>query len=373
MPTNSHPPSDTRPRFEFYPLDSTKLQCVEIDHFPFVIGRAASASLQINSTSVSREHAEIDRTPTGFCLRDRDSTNGTSLNGRPVHEAPLVDGDLVTIADIELTFLCAALGRLQRTLTKPLPRKKPAAELPGTTPELALARGLSEVLLLQALPQEWNTIVDVETDEQLWSTARMLSPLDEVIAQGDAKSPTRVASRLELLSWHLAAEEFDARGNHGGLLLEILHRESLDERLVAALDEVAELLSSPRRVGLRINWEWATATPESQHLLEHVVDHGYALVLDEFADGAASIEAMNNLVPHCLVLSKQVVREVAQQPRRLQRLEIVQTACSAKGIEVALPVGTADDDLRACRDLGIHLLQHPATALAAKPFAAAHA
>lgn len=373
MPSNSHPPSDTRPRFEFYPLDSTKLQCVELDQFPFVIGRAASASLQINSTSVSREHAEVVRTPTGFCLRDRDSTNGTSLNGRPVREAPLVDGDLVTIADVELTFLCAALGRLQRTLTKPLPRKKPAAELPGTTPELALARGLCEVLLLQALPLEWNTIIDARTDAQLWSAGHVLAPLDDVIAQGNAKSPTRVASRLELLSWHLAAEEFDARGNHGGLLLEVMHSESLDERLVAALDEVASLLSSPHRLGLRINWEWATATPEVQYLLERVVDRGYAVVLDEFADGAASIEAMNNLAPDCLVLSKQVVREVAQQPRRLQRLEIVQTACSAKGIEVALPAGTAEEDLVACRDLGIHLIQHSASGSASKSYAAAHA
>lgn len=367
------PDGDVRPRFEYYPLDSTKLQTVEIDEFPFVIGRSASASFQINSTSVSREHAEIVRTPTGFCVRDLGSTNGTSVNGRPVRETPIVDGDSVSIADVEMTFVCTSMNRLQRTLTKPLPRKKPAAELPGASPELSATRSLSEALLLQAIPLEWSHLADTASGDVLMSTARVMPPLDDQLSQADAKTPTRVAARLELLAWHLAAEQVDDRPQTEGLLLRVTQQESLDQRLLNAVDEVAGVLAAPRPIGVIVNWEWATATPDTLRLLSRLQQQGHRVVYDEFAGGGGGIEAMELAVPDYLVLSSQMVQDVANQPRRMQRLEIVHAACSAQHIEVALPASISAADQQACRDLGIHVAQQR-TRLAAgsELLAAAH-
>jgi putative nucleotidyltransferase with HDIG domain len=45
------------------------------------VGRLASLEVVLDDTSVSRRHAEIQKTPDGWYVRDLDSTNGTYVNG----------------------------------------------------------------------------------------------------------------------------------------------------------------------------------------------------------------------------------------------------------------------------------------------------
>ena len=362
---------DVRPRFEYYPLDSPKLHTIDIDDFPFIIGRSASASFQINSTSVSREHAEVVRTPTGFCLRDLGSTNGTCRNGTPVREAPLVDGDSVSIADIELTFVCTSMGRLQRTLTKPLPRKKPVGVVPGTTPELAAARTLNEALLLQVIPLNWSYLADTTTGGALMTVSRVMAPLDETMGQADAKLPSRAASRLELLGWQLGVEQYQTHAGAGPLLLGVVHRESLDQRLPEALLELEDSLPSVPELGVCVPWEWATATPDSMRLVARLREQGRLVVFDEFSGGSGSVSSMDMATPDYLLLSKQVTQDIAQQPRRLQRLEIVLAECASRGVDVALGAGISEEDKLACHELGITIAQQSSPQVAPQYLAGA--
>lgn len=357
MLSTSTPNRDARPRFEFYPLDSPRLQTVHVEEFPFIIGRTSGASLQINSTSVSREHAEIAATPTGYCIRDLNSTNGTSVNGRRVKESPLVDGDSVSVADAELTFICTSMGRLQRTLTKPLPGRKPGADLPDIPAEVVAARSMSEALLLQAIPLEWRRLCCDVTQQVLLSSARMLPPLREWMASADAKYPTSVASRLELLGWQLSAEQLSQQPATGGLLLSVNQREMLDDRLIDAVDDLSGLLGPQHEIGVALHWEWATDVPETARLLERLRERGVVIAHDEFSGGGSCIESMDQAAPDYLLLSSQVVRGAADQPRRLQRLELVQAACDVRGIRAVTPAGVSEDDKQLCRQIGIQISQ----------------
>jgi FHA domain/Domain of unknown function (DUF1707) len=81
-------------------------------HFPrgtgssFSIGRDAQCDLAIDHMSVSRRHAQLDRTPDGWLLSDLRSTNGTRLNGwRLRGQVPVRPGDLVRFGDLEVYFL----------------------------------------------------------------------------------------------------------------------------------------------------------------------------------------------------------------------------------------------------------------------------
>ena len=104
--------NDDRPRFEYYPANSPTLRTVYVEKLPFTIGRGEGTGLQINSTSVSREHAVLSKTSTGYQLKDLQSTNGTAINGEQVTEADLHDGDSIGIADVKLTFICSSMGPL---------------------------------------------------------------------------------------------------------------------------------------------------------------------------------------------------------------------------------------------------------------------
>lgn len=72
---------------------------------PTVIGRSESCSIRVSDTQVSREHCDLTPSPDGtWVLRDRASRNGTTLNGKPIHERTLRDGDTITVGPARITY-----------------------------------------------------------------------------------------------------------------------------------------------------------------------------------------------------------------------------------------------------------------------------
>lgn len=68
------------------------------------LGRSEDNQIQIARPGVSRRHALIVATPSGFTIKDLQSQNGTFVNGERITERPLVDGDCILIGNAELTF-----------------------------------------------------------------------------------------------------------------------------------------------------------------------------------------------------------------------------------------------------------------------------
>jgi len=87
--------------------DSQGRRVVVLDRPQFLIGRRTAADLQIVSTDVSREHAEIVQDEGRYLLRDRGSRYGTFVNGEQVTERLLEHGDRIRLGRtdaIELVF-----------------------------------------------------------------------------------------------------------------------------------------------------------------------------------------------------------------------------------------------------------------------------
>jgi pSer/pThr/pTyr-binding forkhead associated (FHA) protein len=68
------------------------------------VGRGFSADVQLEDQSVSRRHAILHQRPTGLRILDDRSANGTFVNGRRVTAAELVDGDVVVLGRVVLTY-----------------------------------------------------------------------------------------------------------------------------------------------------------------------------------------------------------------------------------------------------------------------------
>ena len=71
---------------------------------PIVIGRLSSCDIPLGDPQVSRRHAEVRRDPEGFTVFDLGSTNGTVVNGSPVRERRLADGDELRIGSATIRF-----------------------------------------------------------------------------------------------------------------------------------------------------------------------------------------------------------------------------------------------------------------------------
>jgi Protein of unknown function (DUF3662)/FHA domain len=70
-----------------------------------VIGRGSDVDVQLADTGVSRRHGEVLLQSTGqYAYRDLGSTNGSKVNGRKVHEVPLVDGDRIELGRSVLVY-----------------------------------------------------------------------------------------------------------------------------------------------------------------------------------------------------------------------------------------------------------------------------
>lgn len=67
--------------------------------------REATWEIRLTDRAVSRPHARIERSESGFTLIDLNSANGTLLNDKPVTgPVPLNDGDVISAGESRLVF-----------------------------------------------------------------------------------------------------------------------------------------------------------------------------------------------------------------------------------------------------------------------------
>ena len=67
------------------------------------IGRDPASMVFLDNLGVSRKHAKIEPTESGYRLTDLQSSNGTFLNEQPVQESDLKDGDQLQIGKFTVT------------------------------------------------------------------------------------------------------------------------------------------------------------------------------------------------------------------------------------------------------------------------------
>lgn len=89
--------------------DGERSRDLELDADRVVIGRLPGCDVRLESTGISREHAELARARDSWRVRDLGSRNGTRLNGRRVEDAAVVEGDSIVLAD-DVTLELLRLG-----------------------------------------------------------------------------------------------------------------------------------------------------------------------------------------------------------------------------------------------------------------------
>ena len=80
-----------------------------LDHDVTTAGRHPDSDIFLDDITVSRRHAEIVRSGSGFAVRDVGSLNGTYLNRERIDDsAPLTNGDELQVGKFKLVFVAGS-------------------------------------------------------------------------------------------------------------------------------------------------------------------------------------------------------------------------------------------------------------------------
>ncbi len=77
---------------------------IPLDKAVITLGRDRANQVILDSPIVSRRHAQIRLRFGHYVLFDLGSTSGTKVNGKPIQEATLQPGDVITLADTSLIY-----------------------------------------------------------------------------------------------------------------------------------------------------------------------------------------------------------------------------------------------------------------------------
>ena len=313
--------------------------------------------LRIDSDRVSREHAIIVEEGGRFRVRDPGSTNGTFLNGRQIDESPLNDGDILLIADVELTFL---VGRRQRTgsaVTQPIDFGS-AADKADTGPIAIIrqVRRFHEVLTHRCIDNLFQPIGALESGQVLGYEAVEQSDHPE---QGWMKAQKlllstecRLTSRIRQLRRMLAAEESLDFPAGTSVFLKIHSSEIGDDWLLDSLLDLRKAIRKDHRIVIEIPDSTVSDTSYFGRFYDRLVEAGMGIAYHDFSGGASHLIHHKAVSPDFVKLAPSFVPSVSGNGHDRRQLQTVVQASRELGSEVIATAIDSEEDADICRDLG---------------------
>ena len=342
-------------------LEDGAVQHVRIASSPFRVGRRRGMELRLQSPSISSHHAEILLREGKPYVSDRNSTNGTFVNGfRIEEETQLDDGDIVQFANICLRVYNRS--------------NDPASQAPGVVATAANATefheskdqalGLARFSVLiseRAVMPHFQPVVDLGgagiTGYELLGRSRLFgltSPREMFLA---AKRLDREAE----LSRMLRSEGVKAARKIPGdfQLFVNLHPHELSDlkTLFASVGELREEYPL-QQISLEVHAQTQFKKTMLADLAAGLSDMNVGLVFDDFGDGHARLMELIELGPACVKFEKQFIQGAhkfpAGQKKRLsaliRMLGDVDITPLAKGVE-------CEADATVCSEMGFKWAQ----------------
>ncbi len=208
----------------------------------------------------------FEKSPGVYCLRDLKSTNGTFVNGQRIQEIELQDGDLLAVANFELTFTSNRAGPQPYTMTQMMTAGDFDVKSRTRAAELLQNLRLNSEALLQGLGavrfdlfalrdgaiRGYEALISRE-EMQLpgANTRRMLLDLN-----------CALALRLRYIDRLLALEQSMQLPHDGPILFRLTPAEAAAESFFASLCALEHLTQDAHRVILAIPYETAKTDPE---------------------------------------------------------------------------------------------------------------
>ena len=169
----------------------------------WVMGRDRRLTLSLKDQWMSRRHAAIQYiTNEGFYLVDLNSTNGSFVNGEPVHQRLLLqDGDLIRLGSLAIYFF---LGQSSQTLESVSPEILAQIEaMQVKSPPSAFKQKLASIAedeLISEIPEDTSVVMSQRIPSEEPTSPTSLPQLS-------------ISQRSEILDRFLSSRHAPEKGN----------------------------------------------------------------------------------------------------------------------------------------------------------------
>lgn len=341
---------------EGYVGESKRLRRIHLYTFPFQVGRHQECALTLDSTEVSRRHAELDMVEGQLILRDLGSTNGCFINHQRIEkEQALLAGDVVHFADQEYRLIEQAPDDdhlLDRTNVR-------VGSLPQNLPRGA--REFQSLLLHGAVSAAFQPIVD--SDGKTFAHEMLgRGAMDEL-----PTAPWPLFQIAESLEMEVQLSElFRQKG------LEIAHHQHPNGRFFfnihpRELNDPERLLQCVARIRtnfpeLQLIFEMHEAAVTNPALIRRIRDDLQAmnvgLAYDDFGAGQARLIELTEVPPDFVKFDIALIRDIDSAPEaKRQMLAMFQKFLQDLGIATLAEGVETEREFHTLRDLGVHYYQ----------------
>lgn len=337
-------------------IEDADLRRVEIDTFPFRIGRAGDLELKIRSSSVSRVHAELTLSGDKLLVRDLGSSNGTFVNRQRVEGvAPLRMGDILHLGSVELRVRRSETQSDEHGVTQ-LFEGELSSRLPAGT------REFYELLGAAAVTGSLQPIVDTRTRAchgyELLGRGAHSALAREPIPLFEIAESLGVATELSELFRRVGLEAATERVGSLQLFVnthphELLHEARLFDDLRAL-----RALHPKLRLVLEVH-EKAVVDSAAMVRIRSLLDElEMKLAYDDFGAGQARFKELVRFPPDYLKFDGSLVDGLseASEARSSLLTSLIELAADLAIVTIAEGVET-EADAQACEDAGFDLLQ----------------
>jgi EAL domain-containing protein (putative c-di-GMP-specific phosphodiesterase class I) len=340
------------PCLEYYPEPGGAAVRVPLEHFPFRIGRCASADHTIYSRQVSKEHAEIDRKLDEFVIRDVGSTNGTFVNGQRIDESALLDGDIIHVSQQEFRFTCQAV-ELKRDSDTHL---KTTGSSQAQFSVIHDGEHLRELLLQPSVSIVFQPIVHLETGAVLGYEALGRGAHEEL-----SPSPCdlfrlaehcKLAPELSRLFRQVAVEDAALLPQDGLVFFNVHPTEMSKNLLLDSLAQMSPAFLASGRMVLEIHEDFGPDMATMRRLRGRLKELGVGLAYDDFGAGQARLRELTEAPPDFIKLDMSLIRGIDGAKARQELIEVFGRVSGDLGVRLIAEGIETQDEADVCRRLG---------------------
>jgi EAL domain-containing protein (putative c-di-GMP-specific phosphodiesterase class I) len=336
-------PHASAPWFEYYQVGGSRPIKQEICQFPYVIGRDEAADFSVDSSRVSRKHVMLDRQEGKYLLRDLDSTNGTYVNGKQISETEMTDGDVVVIADFELTFFSGnPLSRATATqvMTQPVDGR-----LTDVTDLILQVRRMHETLTHRSITSRFQPVVALQSETVFgYEVTRHTENLPGENRQAESiieATECQLTERINLQHRLFAAEQSAILEERVHLFFGLQVSELNADYLPESLVRVAEATGRRHRIVAEIPESAVCDIPYFRQFVSELRKRDISIAYVGFCGGPGQIADWATVAPDFLKLASPLVKGVSRASGGFRMLKSLLAATHDLGCEM-IATGVAD-------------------------------